>query len=517
MPSFHDRLHDQPPCPAPLLLLWRNAGSGNFSAQGPARYFQGYRLPGEWNGIPQGIWAEWTWDGVELVVRNDRLGFSPIFWFANNDGIGVSPVLAELIPHLDSRELDDDALAVFLRFRSFIGEDTPFRGIRALPPGATLRWSGGNVRLEALGPIRFEAEQGARRRRQGDYPGVVRDAVGRALDSIPGRTVLPLTGGLDSRLLLYSMLHLRHPPELCLTVRHHPPRQDEDARLAADIARDTGLPHLLLEQECDRLGQQLRNFRRTHLCTHEHAWYHPLPDYVRAAGFASFLDGIGGDLQAEPNHITQGVNRLMDAGRMEEAAASILEEGYLPSVVPTNILKRWSRERAVEHLVRHAAGFQGAADPWGNFRLFTRTRRNVALMPWSLHLGGAVGLAPFLDRSVVELLGPIPWQELADRTFRKTVLTEAYPDHPPLSNEHADFSSIRNRRRVLAYGRSVARWAGRRLWLSPLLKPSFLPPRLARAHLGQGYSRELPMACELPVYLLELACWAEGDLLKVNE
>jgi len=514
MPSFHDRLHDQPPHPAPLLLLRRDVGSGCFSAQGPARYFQGYRLPGEWNGVPQGVWAEWTWDGTELVVRNDRLGFSPMFWFANKDGIGVSPVLAELIPHLDSRELDDDALAVFLRFRSFIGEDTPFREIRALPPGATLRWSGGIARLEALGPIRFEAEPGARGRRQGDYAEVVRDAVGRALDSIPGRTALPLTGGLDSRLLLYSMLHLRRPPELCVTVRHHPPRQDEDAELAAELAREVGLPHVVLDQERDRLGQQLRNFHRTHLCTHEHAWYHPLPEYVRTAGFASFLDGIGGDLQAEPNYITQGVNRLMDAGRMEDAAASILKEGYLPSTIAANTHKRWSHERAVAHLVRHAAAFQGAADPWGNFRLFTRTRRNVALMPWSLHLGGAVGLAPFLDRSVVELLGPIPWQELADRTFRKAVLADAYPNQPPLPNEHADFSSTRDRRQVLAYGRSVARWAGGRLWRSPFLEPSFLPLRLVRAHLDRGYSRELPMACELSVYLLELARWAEPPPLQ---
>lgn len=516
MSRSHHQLSDRLHQPAPLLLVRRDA-AGHFSTQGPAHHFQGYRLPGDWDGIPNGVWAEWTWDGTELVVRNDRLGFSPLFWFANGDRIGVSPVLAELVSHLDSRELDDDALAVFLRFRNFIGEDTPFREIRALPPGATLRWSGGNVRLEALGPIRFEAEPGARARYQGDYAAVVRDAVNRALDAVPGRTALPLTGGLDSRLLLYSTLYLGRPPELCVTVRHHPPRKDEDAELAAGIANEASLPHVVLEQEHDRLGQQLRTFQRTHLCTCEHAWYQPVAEYVSAVGFNSFLDGIGGDLQAEPNYVTQDINRLMDSGRLEEAAASVLEERYLPSVIPTTTQKRWSRERAVAHVMRHAAAFQGAADPWGNFRLFTRTRRNIALMPWSLHLGGAVGLAPFLDRSVVELLGPIPWPELADRTFRAAVLANAYPDRPSLPGEHADFSSTRDQRQVLAYGRSVTRWAGRRLWHSPFLKPSFLPPRLARAHLDRKYSRELPMACELPVYLLELARWAENAPAKDHD
>ena len=478
--------------------------------QGPVVHFQGYRLPGDWDGVPQGVWAEWGWDGAELVARNDRLGFSPLFWFATDDRIGVSPSLAALLPHLDHRELDDDALAVFLRFRSFIGEDTPFRRVRALPPGATLRWSAGRTRMEALGPVRFEAEPGARARGQPAYVAAVCEAVGRALDSTPGRTALPLTGGLDSRLLLYALLEVGRPPDCCVTVQHHPPRQDDDAVLAAELAADAGLRHVVLDQERDRLGQQLRNLRRTHLCTHEHAWYHPLPAYLHAQGFSAFVDGIGGDLQAEPNYITQGVNRLMDAGRVEDAAASILEERYLPAVLPAAMLGRWSRDRAIAHLVRHAAPFEGAADPWGNFRLFSRTRRNVALMPWSLHGGGAVGLAPFLDRSVVELLGPIPWQELADRTFRKAVITDAFPDRPPLPHEHADFSSTRGWGRVLAYGRSVARWAGTRPWHSPFLRASFLPPRLLRAHLDRAYARELPGACELPVYLLELARWAGG-------
>ena len=54
----------------------------------------------------------------------------------------------------------------------------------------------------------------------------------------------------------------------------------------------------------------------------------------------------------------------------------------------------------------------------------------------------------------------------------------------------------------------MARWAGARLWRSPFLRPSFLPLRLVRSHLDRGYARELPMACELPVYLLELERWA---------
>ena len=494
----------------PTLVLERDPDSGEVRATGITQYSQGYRLPGDWDGIPQGVWAEWHWDGSELTVRNDRLGFSPLFWFATPTRVGVSPSVAALVPHLEDRELDDDAIAVFLRFRSYIGEDTPFRQVRSLPPGANFRWSQGVARLDALGPIRFDAEPGARQRWQPEYPGVVREAMRRALDSTPGRVAIPLSGGLDSRLVLFSMLALGRRPDLCVTVRQQPPRTDEDAVLAAELTAETGVPHRILEQERDRLGQQLRNLSRTHLCTHEHGWYQPVADFLRAEKFDAYVDGIAGDLQAEPNYITQGMNRLIEDGRMTDAISQLLDEGYLPAVLPAAMHRRWSHDRAVAHMTERASAFQGAADPWGNFRLYARTRRNIALLTWSLHFGGAVGLAPFLDRSVVELLGPIPWQELADRTFRKQVVAEGFPQWQARPGTPAHFHSSRGRRELRAYGRAVARWAGRRMLSSPVLRPSFLPPRLLRAHVDRGYTREVPMACELPVYLLELQRWAEG-------
>ena len=110
----------------------------------------------------------------------------------------------------------------------------------------------------------------------------------------------------------------------------------------------------------------------------------------------------------------------------------------------------------------------------------------------------------------MELLGPIPWQELGDRTFRVQVLADAYPRWSIRPRSGADFSGVGGWTGLLAYGRSVLGWAGSRALGSALLRPTFLPPRLARAHLDRRYARELPGACELPVYLLELARWAES-------
>lgn len=495
---------------APVLVLERHPGTGAVRSHGPAAHFEGYRLPGLWDGIPEGIWSEWSWDGAELVARNDRLGFSPLFWFATSERAGVSPSLAALLPHVPSRELDDDALAVFYRFRSFIGSDTPFRHIRALPPGATLRWSGGRHAVTALGPRLFSPGPGTKERVLQVYGEVLGQAVRRAVESRPGRWALPLSAGLDSRMLLYAALAEGLRPEVAVTLEHLPPRVHDDVTLAGELAREEGLAHRVLEQPRDRLAQHLRSLRLTHLCTLDHAWYMPMADFFRAEGLGSYLDGIGGDIQADLYVRNLELGRLLADGRLEEVARAVLEDDYLPRMLAPPMLRRWSLERAVAHLARHLEPFREDGNPWNRFRFYNRTRRNVALSPFSQHRGGAQGLAPFLDREVVELLGPIPGPELAVRDLRPRAVALIHPRQPPRQRGHAHPGRVRRWPAVRSYGRSIARWGGGQLVRSDFLKPGYYPARLARVHVDRRYVPEFPGVCERVMHLLVLERWAVG-------
>lgn len=40
----------------------------------------GHKVEQSTPGIEEGIFAEWKWDGARLTVRNDRYGFSPLFY-----------------------------------------------------------------------------------------------------------------------------------------------------------------------------------------------------------------------------------------------------------------------------------------------------------------------------------------------------------------------------------------------------------------------------------------------------
>ena len=94
---------------------------------------------------PAGNWVEWEWDGERLEVRNDRFRGYPLYYMQGPASVAVSPSIDALLGLGGDRGLDTDAIAVFLTIGHFVGEDTPFRAIRALPPAAKLTWRAGGL------------------------------------------------------------------------------------------------------------------------------------------------------------------------------------------------------------------------------------------------------------------------------------------------------------------------------------------------------------------------------------
>src|SRR3954454_854246 len=98
-----------------------------------------------------GAFAEWNWSGQQLTLTNDRYGFSPIYYFRRDNEFAVSPSISKLLELVGDVELDDKAFSVFLRLGWLIADGTPFRSIRAVPPGSTLTWQRGKLKIDSAG------------------------------------------------------------------------------------------------------------------------------------------------------------------------------------------------------------------------------------------------------------------------------------------------------------------------------------------------------------------------------
>jgi asparagine synthase (glutamine-hydrolysing) len=107
----------------------------------------------------RGMFAFAIWDAKkrELFVARDRLGVKPLYYAHTDDGslYFASEIKALLEAHAVAPELNFGALPDYLANHATSGEETLFRGVRRLPPGHTLLWRDGQVRVEKYWDVTF--------------------------------------------------------------------------------------------------------------------------------------------------------------------------------------------------------------------------------------------------------------------------------------------------------------------------------------------------------------------------
>ena len=190
-----------------------------------------------------GVFVLAIWDGRQkkIILSNDRMGFYPTYYSSQNGNFIFSPEIKGILCSPDfKKELDNVALAQYMRFQHLLGNRTFFEDILLLPPAAILTFDipSGRISIEnywgfenisLLENISFEdavAETGR----------LLRKAVTR-LTGDEYRPGISLSGGLDSRTILG--LTRRRP----ITTITYGGKDCLDVIYAGKIARIAGSDH----------------------------------------------------------------------------------------------------------------------------------------------------------------------------------------------------------------------------------------------------------------------------------
>jgi hypothetical protein len=475
--------------------------------------FRGHRVTHE-SGREDGIFVQWRWDGRTLVVQGDPYGFHPLFYFCTADSIGIATSVLRLLSLGAPAEPDYDALALFIRLGFYVGDDTPFRAIRTLPPGGRLEWQEGV--LAASGePWSGKSQVLSRDDAIDAYIVAFRRALERRLPR-DDRAVVPLSGGRDSRHILLELCELRRRPKCAVTIPRYPPRAPEDERVASILAARADVPHVLLDQPPDRLGAELRKNWLTHLCADEHAWYMRLVDYLETEATIVY-DGTGGALSVAGRFLSPNTVRLFGEGKFSELADRLIRkfgvatEEFLSSIIAKDMQVRLGRDGAICRLAGDLARHAHAADPAKSFNFWNRTRREIALVPYALMNRIPAVFSPYLDVEVYELLSSLAPTLLApdlrtpNKSFHSDTIKRAYPKcaDVPFEDSTAPMLDARPHYRRFTFG--VARHivlAHRHRYRT--LNNRYLWPRLLAELVNPRYGECRPWLAFLPLYFLQI-------------
>jgi len=480
-----------------IVLTRRDDGS--FAATGDLSASFGHRIPLP-DGDTDGIYAGWHWDGEQLRIETDRYGFYPLFAWTTRNTCVIASDLEALLALGAPRALDYDALSVFLRVGFFVGADTPFAAVRAVPPRAVLEWTGEGPRLVARLPtvVRHVLTRDEAIDR---FVETFRTAIARRL---PGENFqVPLSGGRDSRHILLALVEAGARPTACVTISHFPPRGADDVAVAAELCRTIRLPHVVLRQRRDRLEAEREKNRCTHFCTDEHAQFISVADHLRLSTRETY-DGIAGDVLSQSAYLNPEVHARFERRRALGAAEYILD-GYGTSVsdralerlVAPRVFRQVPRERALERLRPEVLAHAAAPNPTSSFFFWNRTRREVALSPFAVMRGLTV-YAPYLDRDVFNLLAGLPASLLMDRALHTDAIARAYPAMAGVRYEARlpDQRAAGTRRLAIQLARLVASDRA-------VLRPATLLPGLMATAVGGNAARL--WYTPLSIYLDQLA------------
>lgn len=367
-----------------------------------------------WNGGTTG-WERASQDGAcGLAIEGRRRylhssvsGLGPLYWIDQGGATYFATRIDPLVETSPTRlSVDWDAWAAIIAMRYALGERTPFAEIRRLGPSSTLRRRFGRGRARAhrwpwaeIDPHLDHAE-GAE---------AAATALRETLAELDGELALPLSGGLDSRLLLSTAVSLGRASPLALTVS-----DDEGARFEQEPAE---MVARTLEVPWEEVGASVEDYpadweeraRRVEHQFVDHAWLVPLARRIESVQGPA-LDGFALDslLQTgarfhsseviDPPTPRAGTRALFDRLRLYGLTHEALEPRFQAPLV----------ERSRAQFEAAARPFEGHPSQPVLSLYATRTVRGISTYPSGLLGAGAEVLAPGIDDRVATAMLSVP-------------------------------------------------------------------------------------------------------------
>jgi hypothetical protein len=304
-----------------------------------------------------------------------------------------------------------------------LGNTTPFREVRRLPPFSTLKHRpGAGPRQRSVAWPWAEIDLDRKAADGEGLIGELRETIGE----IPaGPLVCPLSGGWDSRLLL-TLSTERPELELSAWTLKSTHRGSDETPYAKKVAKRLKVPITQIPRGKSFWGDHEKVALRCDYQTTHHGWFMPLARRLRE-GSHSMLDGLAGGIFVKGHFVTGPMLELRTRrDRLALLWDYLSNAGSLSEVLSERTSAALTR-LALRSFQREAGALAASPAQLSLTAYRTRTLRGISLAPTSILGAEATVLTPFTDDRVARAaLGIAPERKLDGGLYRE-VLTAVNP------------------------------------------------------------------------------------------
>lgn len=360
-------------------------------------------------------------------AATDYLGFRCLY-SATGPGWSAISTSTSALAVLSDSGVDRVSLATYSLVGWRLRDRTHYSDVVKIPPGSTVRLRAGGLRTWTRDrPDQPFAELGATVR---DAASVLRDVVDAALRDHP-TSLLQLTGGLDSRILLAAVPPRRRAALEAMTLRVP---GSADARLAEELAGRFGMRHRVVDLPTAGLlvPERARDLvvtgaRRVELSSDPLAWASlsliedQLPQSPR-------LSGLGGEVVRGFYYLGRPTGALSSPAKVARLARwRLFPNETVPDEVLVPEFAEWRRAATLRDL---EAVFSALPPLWSGatdgFYLWQRMQRWAASTATSTCLD-RLSLNPMLDPRFLDVGARVPPSHRAGMRFLSSILVELDP------------------------------------------------------------------------------------------
>lgn len=416
------------------------ARNGQVEVNGTPQCTLGHKLPAtQPDQLHDGVFVEWRWDGQRLVVQNDRYGMSPLFYSCYANEIWISPSIYPVLKGNVPKDLNYAALSVLLRMGHLIGNDTPFEYIRVLPPNSILTWEKGQISIESANlSVSQRTDKNLSFDDAVDQFSLLFDqAVQKRLPKDED-FIVPLSGGRDSRHILFALDAHGKKPKTCVTLKYRPPATNEDAKIARFITDEMNISHVVIEKASSWFYAVLKDVHLTNLCGGSHGWVLPLAAWLSNRTNITY-DGLAGSVLSGGFLNDERKVQLYSEGHFEELASILLseggKEGFNKTALNRNFYQKISLSIAIQRMAEELKKHVDSTNPMLSFIFWNRTRRGISQIPFSILSHIPIVHCPYLDHDLYDFVAGLDTSFFLGNRLHDEAIKRTYPQYAHIPYE----------------------------------------------------------------------------------